>query len=416
LISFAGSLNRAPRHGTWISGIGLLVLVGQVSGCRRAETKPPPPKPAEVFVANPVNQQVTEYAEFTGQLQAPETVEIRARVSGYLDKVSFKDGDLVKEGSPLFKIDPRPYQAEVNRSTAAFLQSQARQDRLQRQEDRARDLLKKGAMAAEAYDQIKFDLAEAKGGVEAAAANKELAELNLSFTNINARISGRISRRMVDPGNLVRADETQLTTIVSIDPLDAYFDIDEQTVLRLRRLQQNGKLPNGIDNHVRVDIALADEKNQYSLSGHIDFTDNRVDSGTGTLRARAVVKNPKQLLAPGMFVHLKMPVGPPRPALLIREEALGTDQGQRFVYVVNDKNEVVYRPVKVGWPTKGLMVIEEGVTAEDRVIVTGLQRVRPGAKVDPKPATDSSASVKVGANSKATQPGAMASGKTSGGG
>ena len=391
--------------------LALLALLPLVAtGCRRAETKPPPPPPAEVFVALPVSQDVTEHEEFTGQLLSPETVEVRARVSGYLQKAPFKEGEIVAKDAPLFEIDPRPYQAEVDRSAATMLQLEAREKRLQRQEDRAADLLKKGSMALEDFDQIKYDHAEAAASAKAAKATKELAELNLGFTKINARISGRISRRRVDVGNLVKSDETLLTTIVSLDPLHAYFDIDERTILRLQRLREEGKIKEGLD-HVPIQIALADE-NKFSLSGYIDFIDNQVESNTGTLRARAVVKNPKQMLAPGMFVRLRMPIGTSRKALLVREEALGTDQGQRFVYVVDDKNEVAYRRVKVGWLTNGLRVIEEGIGPKDRVIVTGLQRVRPKAKVNPK---DAESTVKVGANTKENKP-VAGQGKTSAGG
>lgn len=378
--------------------LGVVTLFG--IGCRRAETKPPPPPPAEVFVALPVSQDVTEHEEFTGQLQSPETVEVRSRVSGYLQKVPFKDGDPVKAGELLFEIDPRPYQAEVDRSAGALLQLEAREKRLQRQEDRNRALLERGSITQEAFDLIKYDHEEAIAAAKAAKGTKDLAELNLGFTKITARISGRISRRHVDPGNLVKADETPLTTIVSLDPLYAYFDIDERTILRLQRLREEGKIVGGLE-QVPIQIALADEVNKFPLSGYIDFIDNQVETSTGTLRARAVVKNPGKRLTPGMFVRLRMPIGASRKALLVREESLGTDQGQRYVFVVDGKNEVEYRRVKVGWLTNGLRVIEEGINPQDRVIVTGLQRVRAKAKVNPK---EAKSEVKVGSNPKDDKP------------
>lgn len=381
---------RVPREGGSRSLFGLTyLLVGALpllaTGCRRADSKPPPPPPAEVFVATPVSKSVTEYEEFTGQLQSPDTIEIRSRVSGYLDKVSFKDGDLVESGAKLFQIDPRQYQAEVDRSAGMLLQLEARAKRLQRQEDRNRTLFERGSITQEAFDLIKYDHEEAIASAKAAKATKDLAELNLSFTKILSPIKGRISRRHVDPGNLVKADETPLTTIVSLDPLYLNFDIDERTILRLQRLREEGKITGGLEK-VPIKIALADNANEFPLSGHIDFIDNQVDPNSGTLKARAIVKNPKQTLTPGMFVRIKMPIGGPRNALLVREEALGTDQGQHYVFVVNDKNEVEYRRVTRGWMTEGLRVIEEGIKPGDRVIVTGLQRVRAKAKVNPKDA------------------------------
>lgn len=365
-----------------------LSFLGCISlGCHRAETAPAAAKPPEVFVALPVTREVVEQEEFTGQLVAPETIEVRARVSGYLQKVFFQDGQLVEKGAPLFEIDPRPYQLEVNRAAAALSQARAHLERLKRQEERARDLLKKGATSQEQFDAVSFDRAESAAAVSAAAANQASAELNLEFTRISAKVAGRIGRRLVDPGNLVRADETPLTSIVSVDPLYAYFDIDELTVLRLQRLLQAGTISTGLEAKVPVKIGLADEVSRFSLEGVINFIDNQVERSTGTLRARAVVANPKRMLSPGMFVRLQVPIGAPRKSLLVKEEALGTDQGQQFLYVLDSQNKVVYRRVKTGSLQEGLRVIEEGITPQDKVIVTGLQRVRPGISVDPKPAS-----------------------------
>lgn len=354
-----------------------------LSGCQDNTAKPAQAKPPEVFIALPTREVVTEFEEFTGRIMAVQTVEIRARVTGYLDKALFKDGTDVKEGELLFEVDPRSYKADAAKAAAAVVQSKAHLDRLNLQETRAKQLLKSKAMSQEEFELISFDRAEAEASLGAATATKELADLNLSFTKITAPLSGRISRRLVDPGNLVKADETPMATIVSLDPIYAYFDVDERTVLRLRRLIQEGKIPSARQSMVMVKLALADEED-FTIDGVINFVDNQVESSTGTLRVRAVIDNPKLLLSPGMFARLRFPVGVPHEALLVREEALGADQGQRFLYVVNAQDEIEYRRVKVGLLHKGQRVIETGINPTDRIVVTGLQRVRPKSKVTTK--------------------------------
>jgi RND family efflux transporter MFP subunit len=361
----------------------VLALVVALAGCQRPQPKVVETKPPEVTVAYPTEDTVTEFEEFTGHTMAISTIEIRARVSGYLDKVLFKDGSDVKAGAPLFLIDQRPYQAELERSRAAVQQAEARVERLVRQEERAKKLIPTGSITEEGFDQIRFDRAEAEGLLAAGKASVDLAELNLSFTSISSPVTGRISRRLVDPGNLVRADETPLATIVSQDPMYAYFDFDERTVLRLRRLAIEGKIASIDQGSIEVQLALADE-DEFKIKGKIDFFENQVDAATGTLRVRAVIPNPDNLLSPGLFLRLRVPVSQPHKALLVREEALGTDQGQRFVYVVNEKDEISYRRVKTGFLAHGRRVIESGLETTDRVVVTGLQRVRPNIKVVPK--------------------------------
>jgi len=368
-------------------GLVLLLLGSLLLGCQRAAPKLVPPKPPEVAIDLPTRQVVTEFEEFTGRTMAVYTVELRARVSGYLDRVFFQDGALVKTGDPLFEIDPRSYRSAVAGAQATIDQLQARLERLTRQEDRRRRLLDTRAVTDEELEQSTFDRAETKAELEAAQATKQLADLNLSFTQIIAPITGRISRRMVDPGNLVRADDTPLTTIVSTDPIHAYFDMDERTVLRLRRLIQEGKIQSSDKSTVVTEIALSDDP-AFILRGAINFMDNQIDAMTGTLRVRAVIANPRELLSPGLFVRIRIPVSEPHAALLVREEALGTDQGQRFVYLVNEKDEIVYRRVTVGMLLEGRRVIETGLELGDRVVCTNLQRVRPGIKVTTKPAAD----------------------------
>lgn len=361
-------------------------------GCQKAEVKAPAPKPQEVLFVAPVQQTVTESEEFTGRTWAMNTVEIRARVSGYLDEVKFKDGDLVKEGDLLFRIDPRSFKAEEARAKATVAQNRARLDRLGKQYKRGAQLVQSNSMTQEEFEQIVSDRNEAEATLAGANADQDIAALNLSYTEVKSPISGRISRRLVDPGNLVTADTTLLATIVTVDPIYVYFDIDERTVLRLKRLVREGDIKSVRDSQVEVQIALADET-EFKHTGIVNFIDNQVDPTTGTLRFRAIMDNAKNFYSPGLFVRLRLPIGEPHPALLVPEEALGTDQGQRFVYVVNDKDEIEYRRVKTGLLANGMRVIESGVESADRVVVTGLQRIRKGAKVVPKLSTSDAAPV-----------------------
>lgn len=354
------------------------MLLASSGGCQPEAAKPAPPAPPVVLVTNPVTTQVTDYEYFPGRLMPSEMVDVRSRVSGYLDRVLFKDGEVVKAGQVLFEIDPRQYQAEVDRNEAAVSQAQARLERLQRQEDRAKDLLNRKAISQEDFDAAGFDRQEAESALASAKASLELARLDLGFTKITAKIDGRMSRRLADPGNLILADDTSLATVVSLDPIYAYFDIDERTLLHLQRMVQSRELPYTWDTQLPVDLALADEEG-FSAASHkgiLNFTDNQVDATTGSLRARALVHNADGFLAPGLFVRIRVPVGPEHPALTIPEKALVSDQGQRYVYVVDDKNLVDYRLLKVGQSVKGRSVILEGLHADERVIVDGFQRLR----------------------------------------
>lgn len=370
------------RSAAWMIAF-LVVATALPAGCKKPAPAAAAPKPPEVMVELPVKKQVTEYEEFTGRASAVQTVEIRARVSGFLEKVFFVDGQMVTAGAPLFQIDERPYRAEFDRSAAAIEQAKAKLERLKLQEERGKKLLETTAIPEETFEQIKFDRAEAAGLLAAAEAAHRAAELNLTFTQITAPIAGRISRRMVDPGNLVQADTTPMTTIVSVNPMYVYFDFDERTVLRMRRLVNSGAMKSTQDSQLPVQIALADEK-EFSLTGTINFLDNQVDPSTGTLRVRAVVDNSDEMLSAGLYLRVRVPIGNPQDALLISEESLGTDQGERFVYVVNEKDEAVYRRVQVGWLTEGRRVIESGLKPGERVVVSGLQRIKAGAKVNPK--------------------------------
>ncbi len=369
-----------------LSGIVLAGLLCAVSaGCHKTAAAPPAPKPPEVFIAQPVVRTITDFEETTGRLAPVKYIDLRARVGGYLDSVDFTDGEDVKEGQKLFQIDPRPFQAALAQARANVKQLETRHQRTKRQEERLVRLKEQKVTTAEELELTKYERMEIEAELEAARAAVQMAELNLEYTLIKSPITGRISRRMVDPGNLIKIDDTPLATIVALDPLYAYFDIDERTVLQLRRLIAEGKLTSPQDKAIPVQLALADEDEDFSLTGVINFEDNQLSGTTGTLRLRADIDNSHKLLSPGMFVRIRVPIGEPHEAVLIQEEALGSDQGQRFVYILNGDDEVEYRRIKTGRLYEGFRVVETGLTTENRVIVKGLQRVRPGLKVTPKP-------------------------------
>jgi len=326
---------------------------------------------------------VTPFEEFGGRALSPQTVELRARVSGYLTRVNFQDGQDVKAGDVLFEIEDTIYKATLAQTEATVKEREADIGRLQSQLDRATRLKKSDATTDQEVERLAFETAAAGAARDAAVATRDRAKLDVAFTRVLAPITGRIGRRLVDPGNLVQADTTPLATVVSLNPIYAYFDYDERSILHMRRLVEQGRLAEAPDRNQPVGLSLAGE-NDYRVSGKINWVDNQIDMGTGTLRARVEVANPQGTISPGMFIRLKVPVGPEEQALLVPEEALGADQGQRYVYVINGENVIEYRRVEVGLLTEGRRVILSGVSAGDRIVVTGLQRIRPKAKVAPK--------------------------------
>lgn len=371
------------------------------AGCARSPMKLADPPPDEVLVSLPTSDEVTDYEEFIGHTEAIFSVEVRARVNGYLDKVNFNDGDEVEKGATLFEIDARPYKATFDSTTAMLEQGQARLTRTTADHRRADALLQRNAIGREEYDRIQGDYAESKATIGAAKASLDMAQLNLDWTKVVAPISGRLSRRMVDPGNLVQADNTPLTNIVSLDPMYAYFDVDERTTLKIRRLIAEKRIQSRQEAELPVLIGLSDEAD-FPHRGIINFSDNKIDAATGTLRVRGILPNPKpRLLSPGLFVRIRLPIGVPHKSVLISEQAVGTDQGRKFVYIVNkkkipdkktkqerDAELVEYRPIKVGMLSNGLRVVDEGLAIGERVVVSGLQRVRPGKEVAPRLMSD----------------------------
>ena len=298
-------------------------------------------------------------------------------------KILFKDGDMVKEDQKLFQIDDRPAKADLAKTEAALKQANAHFERLKADFARAETLLKQEAISKQEYDTISGDRLEAEAAVGVAKANRDLAKQNLDYTTVSAPIAGRVSERKITPGNYVKMGDTLLTTIVTQDPMYVYFDIDERTTLKLQRLRDEGKIHYEKDGSVVFLFGLADEDG-FPHKGVVNFFDNRLDAGTGTLRMRGEFKNDAKM-TPGLFARVRLLVGPPHPALLIPERALGTDQGQKFVYVVNQNNKAKYQPIKVGALNEGMRVVETGLTGGERVVVNGLQRIRPNESVVPKP-------------------------------
>jgi len=363
----------------------LAIVCFTTSGCREEPEKKDPP-PMTVYYVTPTSAPVTEFEEFTGRTAATQVVELRARVSGYLESSNFEEGSDVEKDTVLFKIDDRPFVAEERRTDSVVSQFDARVKRLTSQLQRAQELLTRKATSQDEFDTVKYDLDEAKANLAESRAAHELAVLNVQFTTIQSPLSGRIGRRMIDVGNLVMADQTLLATVLPLDRVYVDFDMDERTVLKIRRAADSSMVAQGEHSNVTVEIALADSP-EFSLHGKVDFFDNQIDPTTGTLRARATVDNPDGLLSPGLFIRLRYPIGQPKESLLIPEEAMASDQGRPFVYVVGEKEGqpiAEARNVETGPLVSENRVIRVGVNSNDRVIVTGLQRLRRGTLVTPK--------------------------------
>jgi RND family efflux transporter MFP subunit len=338
-------------------------------------------------VSHPVERDVTDYADFTARTAAVDSVEVRAHVWGYLDRVNFKEGAMVKKGDVLFEIDPRPYQALLDQAKA-----KVRQDEAQLKYDEAEYQRYVQLIRSKSVSQSDLDKVAAARGVDLAniAADQALVvsrQLDLDYTKVLAPVSGRASRYVVTVGNLIRSGDqnggTLLTTVMSVDPMYAYFDVDEHTVLRVKQLTREGKADSVRDQSVPVWLGLANDQG-HPHRGTIDFVDNQVNPKTGTMRLRGVFPNKEQILAPGFFGRVRVPIGRRHKALLVDERALDSDQGQKILYVLNARNEVVSRAVRVGGRHDGLREITDGLQPGERVIVNGLQQVRPGMTVGPR--------------------------------
>jgi RND family efflux transporter MFP subunit len=356
-----------------------------VAACGRQQSPEPPP--AKVTVAHPIERELTDWDEYTARLEAVDSVEVRARVGGYLQSVHFREGSLVKKGDLLFQIDPRPYEAQLHRAEGDLEQAKSRVNLAQKNLARVGFLMKSQAISKEEADTRDALLRQAEAGVGAAQAAVDAAKLDCEFTRITAPVSGRISRKMVTEGNLINGgigtQGTLLTTIVSLDPLYVYFEANERDYLKHVRLAKAGARPSARDFKNPVYVGTADEQG-FPHEGYMDFVDNQIDRGTGTIQWRAIVPNPDGLLAPGLFVRLRLVGSDKYRALLVPEEAIQSDQAQKFVWVVDDQNRVRYRQVQIGTLHDGLRVVSAGLTPADRVIIHGVQRARPDATVEPE--------------------------------
>ena len=346
---------------------------------RAVPRRAPPP---EVTVAKPRVQKLVEWTEFTGRFEAVQQVDVRARVSGYLATIDFEDGQIVEKGQSLFLIDPRPFEAALARAQADLASAQAQVELAKLQFERVAKLIGSPAFAQTNYDQRLQERQAAEASLAAAQAAVEQARLNLDYTQISAPVGGRISDRRVDIGNLV-TEATLLTTIVSQSPIYFVFDMSEADFLAYQRAVLAGKLPSTRDRSTLVNVKLVDEED-WHRQGQMNFVDNVVDDAAGTVRARAEFLNPDFLIQPGQFGTIRIPGSPEYPAILIPDEAIVTDQAQKLVMTVTADNKIEPRVIRPGPTELGLRIVRRGLEPDDRIVINGLMRVRPGMQVTPK--------------------------------
>ena len=370
---------RAAGRATFSAA--LAVLLG-ASGCGQPAAPPAAAAP-EVSVSRPLIRPITDWDEYTGRLEAVDAVEIRARVTGYLQSMHFQEGTLVEKGDLLFVIDPRPYEALLQRANAELVGAQIRLELAQNDFARAERLFSSRAISEEELDARAKEQQQATAALAAARAAVRSAELDAEFTRVHAPVAGRIGRELVSEGNLVSGgtpQSTLLTTIVSLDPIHVYFTADERAFLRYQRLDQEGERPSSRTTENPVRMQLADEEG-FPHRGHMDFVDNRVDRATGTMQGRAVFPNPDYFLTPGLFARVQLLGRGPYDAVLIPDAAIAADQAQRFVYVVDESGIAQRQPVELGRRIGELRIVASGLDPDDTVIVDGLQRVRVGSPV-----------------------------------
>src|SRR4051812_6853267 len=356
-----------------------------LAGCDQKVQSQAPPPPL-VTVAQPVKRAVTDWDEFTGRFEAIQEVEVRARVGGFVTNVEFKDGDIVHAGDLLYIIDPRPFEAVATQADGQLADARAKTELAKRELDRGLILVKTSAVSEQVVDQRRQALQAAHAAETIAEGALKAAQLNVEFTHVVAPITGRVSRHLVSVGNLVQGSDnggaTLLTTIVTMDPIYIYFDVDEATYLNNNKLWFEGKRPSSRNTPNAVQVALTGET-KPSHEGHMDFIDNRLDLSTGTLRSRAVIPNHDLSILPGQFGRVRLIGSAPYEALLIPDAAVATDQSRKIVFVVKPDDTVEARAVELGTLDQGLRVVHAGLKPEDRVIIEGLQRARVGAKVSP---------------------------------
>ena len=368
------------RTGTGLSLAALVLAVSLAAGCT-SEAAPAAPPPPEVSVATVSAQSVRQWDAFTGRVSAVETVDLRPRVSGYVQRVAYEEGQEVRKGDLLFVIDPRPYRAALDQAQAQLERARAEARLAQAQDARAKSLIEARAISREEFETRRSATAQGQAAVRAAEAAVAAAQLDLQFTQVRSPIDGRAGRAMVTQGNLAQADATLLTTVVSQDPVHVYFETDEQTYLRYQDLARKGERDSE-RNPVRVGLA---NETDYPHTGTVDFIDNQVDPATGTVRARAVLRNPDRYFTPGLFARVQLPGTGEFRALLVDDKAVLTDQDRKYVYVLGAQNKAERRDVVLGAQINGLRVVQSGLKPGDKVIVGGVQKVFfPGMPVSPK--------------------------------
>jgi multidrug efflux system membrane fusion protein len=361
------------------------------SGCQQAASQVAPPEPPALPVAKPLERQVTNFVDFTGRTDAVQAVDVRPRVTGYLVQAPYKEGSEVKKGDLLFEIDPRPYQAQLDQAEGQVKLNEAslKLARTTYERDRAIASANSGAVSQQQLDQDVAAVEEASARLRAASASTQVYKLNLEFTKVTSPIDGMVSRYYLTVGNLVNQDQTLLTTVVSLDPMYVYFDMDEPTLLRLRKARNAGELKPTPNGQYSVLMGVQGEEG-FPHKGTVNFVNNQVNPATGSITIRGVFSNPKppegvRLLSPGMFVRVRLPIGEPRQALLVIDRAIGSDQGLKFLYVIDADHKVQYRRVTTGaLEEDGLRVISEGLKADDLVLVGGLPQVRPSMRIQPE--------------------------------
>ncbi|MGY8680617.1 efflux RND transporter periplasmic adaptor subunit [Bradyrhizobium sp. UFLA05-153] len=363
-----------------------LTIAGLLAGCDKPASQAAAPPAPSVTVAQPVKRTVTDWDEYTGRFDAVEEVQVRPRVGGYVNSVEFQDGAIVHQGDLLYVIDPRPFEAVAEQADGQLADARAKVELAKRELDRGLNLVQTSAVSEQVVDQRRQALQAAHAAETQAEGSLKAAKLNIEFTHVVAPITGRVSRHLVSPGNLVQGSDagssTLLTSIVTLDPIYVYFDMDETSFIKYSKLWFEGKRPSSRDTPNPVQVTLAGET-KPSHDGTINFLDNRLDASTGTLRSRAVIKNTDLSILPGQFGRVRLIGSAPYEALLIPDVAVATDQSRKIVFVVKPDDTVEARPVTLGPLDEGLRVIREGLKADDRVIVDGIQRARVGAKVNP---------------------------------
>jgi membrane fusion protein, multidrug efflux system len=370
-----------------VTHLMVVALAALLAGCGQGQQAAAPPAAPAVTVALPVQRTIVDNDEYVGRFVAVDSVEVRARVSGYLDHVHFTDGQMVKQGDLLFTIDKRPFQTALDQAQANLAQSRANLAFAEADLARGAQLVRDKTITEQTFDQRTQAKRVAEASVAAQEAAVQQARLDLSFTELRAPVDGRIGDRRVSPGNLVTGgtggNTTLLATIVSLDPIRFEFTFDEASYIRYQRLAHTGKDVAGRDGSVLVSLRLIDEAD-YQHQGGMDFVDNVIDRASGTIRGRAVFANHDGVFTPGMFGRVRVPGSPPYLALLVPDAVIGTEQARKYVLVVDGDNVVRQKYVTLGQTSGDLRVIKDGIGPEDRVVVNGLMRARPGQKVQPQ--------------------------------